>query len=63
MSLEAGGLNERLAAILLWSLAHAPIGLAHFYTKLLDLAIPRLRRIAMRNLEMAYPEKSRAERH
>ena len=37
-------------------------GLARFYTKLLDLAIPRLRRIAMRNLELAYPEKSRAER-
>ena len=45
-----------------WSLAHAPLGLARFYTKLLDLAIPRLRRTAMRNLELAYPEKSRAER-
>jgi KDO2-lipid IV(A) lauroyltransferase len=29
---------------------------------LLDLAIPRLRRTAMRNLELAYPEKSAAER-
>jgi Kdo2-lipid IVA lauroyltransferase/acyltransferase len=57
-----GGLNERLAAILLWSLAHAPLGLARFYVSLLDLAIPRLRRTAMRNLEMAYPQKSPAER-
>jgi Kdo2-lipid IVA lauroyltransferase/acyltransferase len=57
-----GGLNERLAAILLWSLAHAPLGLARFYVWLLDLALPRLRRTAMRNLEMAYPEKSVAER-
>jgi KDO2-lipid IV(A) lauroyltransferase len=57
-----GGLNERLAAILLWSLAHAPLGLARFYVSLLDLAIPRLRRTAMRNLEFAYPEKSQAER-
>jgi KDO2-lipid IV(A) lauroyltransferase len=36
--------------------------LARFYTRLLDLAIPRLRRTAMRNLELAYPEKSPAER-
>jgi len=64
-SLEGVGLNEtgRIAAtILLWSLAHAPLGLARFYTILLDLAIPRLRRTAMRNLELAYPEKSDAER-
>ena len=32
-------------------------GLARFYVKLLDLALPRLRRVAMRNLELAYPEK------
>jgi len=43
-------------------LAHAPLGLARFYTTLLDLAIPRLRRTALRNLELAYPEKSVAER-
>ena len=55
-------MNERLAAILLWSLAHAPLSLARFYVALLDLAIPRLRRTAMRNLELAYPEKSAAER-
>ncbi len=57
-----GGLNERLAAILLWSLAHAPLGLARFYASLLGLAVPRLRRTAMRNLEMAYPQKSLTER-
>jgi KDO2-lipid IV(A) lauroyltransferase len=53
---------DRIAAILLWSLAHGPLALARFYAKLLDLAIPRLRRTAMRNLELAYPEKSPAER-
>jgi len=47
---------------MLWSLAHTPPGFAKFYTALLDRAIPRLRHIAMRNLEMAYPEKSPAER-
>jgi KDO2-lipid IV(A) lauroyltransferase len=36
--------------------------LARFCTKLLDLGIPRLRRTAMRNLELAYPAKSTAER-
>jgi len=53
---------DRVAKFLLWSLAHGPLGLARFYTRLLDLAIPRLRRTAMRNLELAYPEKSLAER-
>jgi KDO2-lipid IV(A) lauroyltransferase len=43
-------------------LAHAPLGLARFFVALLDLAIPRLRRTAMRNLELAYPEKSTPER-
>jgi len=46
----------------LWSLAHTPSGFARVYTKLLDLAVPRLRRTALRNLELAYPEKSLAER-
>jgi KDO2-lipid IV(A) lauroyltransferase len=46
----------------LWSLAHAPFALARFYVVLLDLAIPRLRRTAMRNLELGYPEKPPAER-
>jgi len=46
----------------LWSLAHAPFGLAVFYAKVLDLAVPRLRRTARRNLEWAYPDKTPAER-
>ena len=53
---------DRIVEFLLWSLAHAPFALARFYTTLLDFAIPRLRRTAMRNLELAYPEKSLAER-
>jgi KDO2-lipid IV(A) lauroyltransferase len=51
-----------IAKFVLWSLAHTPPGFARFYTELLDLALPRLRRTAMRNLEMAYPEKTAAER-
>lgn len=47
---------------MLWSLAHTPSGFARCYTRLLDLAVPRLRRTAMRNLELAYPEKTPAER-
>lgn len=47
---------------MLWSLAHAPRGLATFYARLMDLAVPRLRRVAMRNLAMAYPDKTPAER-
>jgi Kdo2-lipid IVA lauroyltransferase/acyltransferase len=60
----AGGSTElsRFAAFLIRTLIHAPLGLARFYVSLLDLAIPRLRRTAMRNLELAYPEKSPAER-
>jgi Kdo2-lipid IVA lauroyltransferase/acyltransferase len=53
---------DRIASFLLWTLSHAPLALARFYAALLDLAIPRLRRTAMRNLELAYPEKSLAER-
>jgi KDO2-lipid IV(A) lauroyltransferase len=41
-----------LARFVLWSLDRAP-RLAGFYARLLDLAIPRLRRTALRNLEMA----------
>jgi KDO2-lipid IV(A) lauroyltransferase len=48
--------------LVLWSLAHSPPALGSFYGKLLDLALPRLRRIAMRNLELAYPEKTPADR-
>ena len=53
---------NKLVAFLLWTLAHAPLPLARFYATLLDLAMPRLRRTALRNLELAYPEKSPAER-
>lgn len=48
--------------LLLWTLAHTSPEFAVLYTKLLDRAVPRLRRVAMRNLELAYPNKSRAER-
>jgi Kdo2-lipid IVA lauroyltransferase/acyltransferase len=41
-----------LARFVLWSINRAP-RLAGFYSRLLDLAIPRLRRTALRNLEMA----------
>ncbi len=51
-----------LARLVLWSLAHSPPALGTFYAKLLDLALPRLRRVAIRNLELAYPEKTPAER-
>jgi len=51
-----------IARFVLWSLAHAPFGLARFCAKLLDLAVPRLRRTARRNLELAYPDKTPAER-
>ncbi len=47
---------------MLWSLAHSPLGLARFYARLLDLAVPRLRRTARRNLELAYPQKTAGER-
>jgi KDO2-lipid IV(A) lauroyltransferase len=51
-----------IAKFVLWTLAHSPPGLGRFYAQLLDMAVPRLRRIARRNLERAYPEKSAAER-
>jgi KDO2-lipid IV(A) lauroyltransferase len=51
-----------LARFVLWSLANSPPALGTFYAKLLDIALPRLRRVAKRNLELAYPEKSGAER-
>ena len=35
--------------------------LARLYTRLLDVALPRLRRVAMRNLALAMPEKTAAE--
>ena len=56
----AGGSNSARSSSGPW-LTHR-FALARFYATLLDLAIPRLRRTAMRNLELAYPEKSPAER-
>lgn len=51
-----------IAQFVLWSLAHSPPGLARFYANVLDLAVPRLRRTARRNLELAYPDQTPAER-
>ncbi len=45
-----------LVRFLLWSAAHRGPGLSFFYARLLDLAVPRMRKIAMRNLELAYPD-------
>jgi KDO2-lipid IV(A) lauroyltransferase len=54
-----------LARALLASLMVLPraaaFALARFYTRLLDLAIPRLRRTAMQNLAMALPQLDRRE--
>jgi KDO2-lipid IV(A) lauroyltransferase len=54
-----------MARAVVESLARAPLplanGLARGYTRLLDLAIPRLRRVAMDNLAMALPELSQSE--
>ena len=48
------------------SLEHGPRPLAEWvarrYARLLDVAVPRLRRTAIRNLEMALPELNAAER-
>lgn len=51
-----------IARVVLWSIAHAPFPVALLYARLLDLSLPRLRRTARRNLELAYPEKTPAER-
>lgn len=54
-----------LALLVIHSLEIAPRALAdplaRFYTALLDLAIPRLRRVGMQNLAMALPERTRGE--
>jgi KDO2-lipid IV(A) lauroyltransferase len=53
-------LEYLIAMSVVYSLALAPRPvaepLARFYTRLLDLAIPRLRRVGIRNLELAMPE-------
>lgn len=56
---------EYLAARwVLWSLraTRAPELLARFYVRLLDRAVPKLRRVAFRNLALALPETPEAER-
>jgi KDO2-lipid IV(A) lauroyltransferase len=51
-----------VVATLEWTPLPAANWLGHLYGRLLDIALPRLRRVAMRNLEMAYPQKTAAER-
>ena len=55
-----------IALVVVHSLAIVPRSageaLARFYTWLLDMAMPRLRRVGLRNLEMALPSLSAAER-
>jgi KDO2-lipid IV(A) lauroyltransferase len=54
-----------MALAVVETLARTPLSLAHFLargcTGLLDLALPRLRRVAMANLAMALPELDRRE--
>jgi KDO2-lipid IV(A) lauroyltransferase len=54
------------ALVVLKTLEWAPLGLANslaqFYVRLLDAALPRLRRVAYRNLALAMPELAEAER-
>ena len=47
-----------IVRFILWSLARGPFSLARVYTRLLDLGLRRLRRSALRNLELAYPDKT-----
>jgi KDO2-lipid IV(A) lauroyltransferase len=51
-----------VACFVLKSLEAGPAWLAGFYAGLLDLAVPRLRRVARRNLAMAFPELSHDQR-
>lgn len=59
-------LEALIARTLIATLAHTPRPIADWlgarYAQLLDLAIPRLRRIAYRNLERAYPDHDAAWR-
>jgi KDO2-lipid IV(A) lauroyltransferase len=59
-------LEYRLVRFVVATLQWTPIGIANLlgqcYGRLLDLALPRLRRVALRNLEMVYPAKPPAER-
>lgn len=58
-------LEYLVALAVLHSLALAPRSLAEplarFYARILDRSIPRLRRVALRNLSLALPEKTPAE--
>ncbi len=51
-----------LVFTLQWLPRRTATTLARFYVRLFDHAAPRLRRTARRNLEMAFPERSPAER-
>jgi Kdo2-lipid IVA lauroyltransferase/acyltransferase len=58
------GIEYGLARLALASLAYGPLSLsetlARLYAHLLDLAVPKLRRVALRNLEIAgYPAQER----
>lgn len=59
------GLEYGLALVVLKSLEFAPLPLAHWlarrYVRLLDRAIPRLRRVAYRNLSVALPKANPVE--
>ncbi len=61
------GLEALLARTLVLKLEYAPRPFAdwlgHACARLLDRAIPRLRRTALRNLEMAYPDRDTAWRN
>ncbi|HVP49306.1 MAG TPA: lysophospholipid acyltransferase family protein [Bryobacteraceae bacterium] len=67
---QRSGLRERLeyglAVLVLNSLAWSPLpvanSLARGYARLLDLALPRLRRVALANLAMALPDLDPRER-
>src|SRR6476646_2182686 len=55
-----------LAWLALNSLAYTPLPLSNFlargYVRALDLALPRLRRVALGNLAMALPQKNNRDR-
>lgn len=59
------GIEYCAVLAVLKSLEWTPLGVAHWlarcYTSLLDLAMPRLRRVAYRNLKLALPEANRRE--
>jgi Kdo2-lipid IVA lauroyltransferase/acyltransferase len=42
-----------LVRFLLWTMAHGPDGLASLYARLFDRLVPKLRRVGLRNLEIA----------